>query len=346
MRKARYGQVFALFVSTILLVACGGKRAKEGYVELHLEGLSEASPLYLYSYTSQSIQVDTLSVSDDGVVDFSKEMNLDTVDILLLKNSKDRLVLPLLPDRESEGLGAYLKNGKPLELDGVMVADTIAKWYALAKGDLSALLTFIQAQSLEPLPTLFAMEALERDDADDCREELMDAMDRGDYKMYEWNRLLGLSLFRERGTRQIGVTALPSFINVYGEEEAKNLTKLMDKQPLMALNLFRVTATDTLLMKEQKRYLHLLDSLSIPSYNLLLNDSLPEGFSTKKGGTWRYFLLDRKGEVQRFIQSRRLTSLPTFQLVDSTLTVWRTWSDADSLVQFIEAYNAAKKREQ
>lgn len=342
--KGLLNELWLLIATSLVLVSCGGSKAKEGYVELHLEGLSASSPAYLYSYTSQRIQVDTLPISAEGTLDFSKEVELDTVDILLLKDAEGRLILPLLPDRESGRLGAYLQKEKALELDGVLASDTITKWYALAQGDLSSLIPFIQAQTQEPLPTLFALDALQRRDGDSCREELEGVLNQSDYRSYEWNNLLGIALVREQHMQAMVGPMAPTFINIEGEEEAKNLVKLMGKKPLMAINLFRAVPTDTLLMKRQKRYLHLLDSLSIPSYNLLLNDTLPTGFTPKKKEPWRYFLLNNKGKVQHYIQSRRLTELPTFQLVDSTLTVWRTWHNPDSLVQFVEAYHVAKKK--
>lgn len=333
-----------LFSIIIIAVSCSKNSAKIDRVNLQLDGLSvDDSPLFLYAFFAEEIRVDTIAISPKGKIKYAEQLPLDSIDIVILVDSKGRLILPLIPSRAKEGIKASVKGGKALSISGVVDADSIQKWYALKDQGLGVLLPFIERQKSEPLTTLLTLDAMRRDSTEMCISELSNALSRAGYYMREWRSIIGIGATYNAFWQDLEGISAPHYISVKGEKERKDVSELLGNRPLFAINIFEVVEDDSAQMSGYKRYLETIDSLNIPSYNLLLNDTLPVGFSTKTKGTWRYFLLDEVGEVQQFISDRQIPSLPCYVLVDSTLEVWRNWSVADSLIQFIEDYNRKKE---
>ena len=115
-----------------------------------------------------------------------------------------------------------------------------------------------------------------------------------------------------------------------------NFKDFVGKNRFVALNIMELSPQDSALFAKQKRYFHLLDSLGVSSYSVLLNDSLPKSLKTKSKGTKQYFLIDSIGQSQTFLKEQSIDELPTFMVVDSLQNIERSWSNPDSLINYIK----------
>lgn len=328
--------IWSVILLVLGLASCG--RAKDQqYISLDIRGITaEDSPWYLYTYGTHTITIDTLEVNSNGRIDWEKDLDIDTLDMLLLFNSKGLLEMPFLPSREGSISAKIDKEG--LLLEGVQEVDSIQSWYRAKEQGVGALHHFLTQYQSNGIVLVMTSDAINRDKMGECTKELLEIQSMLSNKYSEMVELLGFNLLVRR---QSELMQVPYGFRIPGEENIKAFRDMISKRDLMVINVIQLTPEDSIAFKGQKDYFAQLDSLKLLSYSVLLNDELPKGITK---GANRYFLVDSTGYAVEYIREYNIQSIPTYMLVDSARQVWRTWGVADSLVQFIKEYRDVGRR--
>ncbi len=329
-------KMWSVVLLAIGLVGCGNGQNHQ-HISLDIEGIVEKdSPWYLYTYGTHSISIDTIEVNDKGRIDWSKELDIDTLDMLLLHNSQGLLEIPFLPNREGSISATVDKNG--LALRGVLEIDSIKSWYRSKAMGMGQLLHFLSQYKSNGIALIMTADAIKRDPTGECANELMELQSELSNRYSDMVDLAGL-------TYAVGLSSesmqVPYGFRIEGEEQLKVFRDLIGKRELMVINVMQLTPEDSISFERQKEYLTRLDSLGLLSYNVLLNDKLPKGIGKKAN---RHFLVDSTGYAVEYIKDYHIQNIPTYILVDSTRQVWRTWEVADSLVEFVKKYRDVGRR--
>lgn len=335
------GATLVLILMVLLFSQCRGK--SEGASKISIEISSEVAdtiPWYLVTYGTTSITTDTLNLDRQGKIKFQSVIDLDTIDFMLIYNALYELQLPIIPVREDD---IKIKLGHDLlEAKGIRSIDSLLVWrHLITQSDeeiSGELLEFLERFE-EKASLMLALDAYNRFGNGSCHQDLKRILEQKARLFSEESTALGLDAFPVYHDH----SRFSSWIDVSGENERKEVMKLLDKKPLLAVAHLTLNESDSASMAELKAYYSDLDSLGIPSYTVLLEDSLPSDWKVKKGATFRYFLIDSIGEATRYIQQKQIQQIPSYQLVDSTLEIWRSWSEPDSLIQFIKTYNKSKE---
>lgn len=332
----------ALLLTLTIAVGCRQKDKSTSVQTLSLE-LPEVTqsdtPWLLYIFGKQSVTLDTLEIKAKKGIQYSQAYDLDTIDLMLLKDSIGALALPILPQREGSPIKARLRDGE-WQLSGLQYPQLIQEWHKTKEESEGALISFLRDHSDDQVVLLMVVDGFDAYGTGERASEWSSLYREVAMGTYELSNLLGMRLSAEY--RPTGSSFAPYTYEVSGQKERLTYRELMGKQALMALNVFTFCPDDSATFAQQKHYLEQLDSLSIPSYSVLLNDSLPKGIKPKSKGTKRYFLIDSIGESQRFIRQQYLQELPQYMVVDSLRNIKGSWNSCDSLIKYIKEYKEKK----
>ena len=335
MRIERGTLGICLFIA-LLFCGCGRGHKSESVKPIKIVAShqdSESGPWYLLVYGAQSITMDTLEVSPKGKISYHEVFDLDTIDLFLLRNGEGRLQLPLFPDRDAEAYSAKISD-KELSLKGLLYESLLKEWYLEREKSEEELLDFLSAHSKESPTLLLVEDGMEQYQSGKNDQTLWSLFAQLARDQYELAGLLGWRMAGDNSWNRDPV--VPYSFVVSGMKDRVNFKDFVGKNRFVALNIMELSPQDSALFASQKRYFHLLDSLGVPSYSVLLNDSLPKSLKTKSKGTKQYFLIDSIGQSQTFLKEQSIAELPTFMVVDSLQNIERSWSNPDSLINYIK----------
>lgn len=319
--------VWSIVLLMIALSSCGGKSGTER-VSLRIEGVdAETSPWHLYTYGTNEITIDTLELSSSRSVKWSKPIDLDTIDLFLVEDKHGLLQLPLLPNREGDITASLTRKG--LELEGVIEADSIESWHKAKAEGLEGLMRFFENYRNHSLSVVLMADALRREPEAESKLGIVLATLCNQYP--EIANILGIQMIAQ--TMGYGASqGVPYYFTVSGMKDTKPFKDVVGKRANMVINIMELTPDDSIAYQQQKHYFQQLDSLSLPSYSVLLNDALPSGMAKKD----RYFLIDSIGESVEYLTYQNIKEIPTYILVDSIRQVLGSWHEADSLIKYVK----------
>lgn len=333
-----------LLLCAMLMVGCGKKKQKVGMsldIEWTLEGSKDSA--YLYIYGAHDVRIDTIVSNRGGRIKISERFNRDTLDLFLLKGGAGELLLPLMP----KGMGniKVIQKKDTLLIEGLKSADQIREYHRLLKdcqGDVSeSMLAFIAEQRNQVITLFLVQDLMFRFPENSCIDQLRSYENSGLRVSAELAQVVGI---RESYLGDTLRLTFPEFVNISGEKEQVKLKQRLGKKYWMAVSLMDISSADSVELSRIKKYFNTLDSLGMPSLHILPSvDELPKSWSSKKGDIWRAYLLDSSGMASNFMEAYRMMNLPMYLLVDSTMRVWRSWEQSDSLIQFVKQYNAVVK---
>lgn len=336
--------ILSLLLCSLVIVGCGRKKVKDE-MTLNIEWsiASSKDSAYLYTYGAHDVRIDTLVSNSRGRVKIKERFDRDTLDLFVLRGPSGELLLPLIP-RGMERIKAIQKKDTLL-LEGMKCMDQIREYHRLLSDcglDISeSMMEFIEEQRSEVVTLLMVQDLMHRFPDNSCGEQLRRYENTGLRVSAEIAQVLGIQGSFMGDTLRL---LFPEFVNFSGEKDQVKLKQRLGKKYWMAVSLLDIYSADSSEISKMKRYFNALDSLGIPSYHVLPSvDSLPKSWSTKKGDVWRAYLLDSLGMASNFMEAYQMMNLPSYLLVDSTMTIWRTWEESDSLIQFVKQYNTVKK---
>lgn len=322
---------FALWIAILLMLgwtSCNNGKHQQ-HISLEIEDiLAEDTPWYLYTYGTNDIIVDTIEVKKNGKIKWSKELDIDSLDLLLLYNSRGLLELPFLPDRKGDISATINKEG--LALKGVQEIDSIQSWYKAKNNGMEEMISFLSNYNSHPVVFIMAVDAINRDSVGTNSKRLLEIQRVLSNRYSDMVDILGLSYVVNRLPEP---TLVPFGFRIAGQQSHKTFKDFIGKKELMVINVMQLTPEDSIAFKKQKDYLNQLDSLGLLSYNVLLNEELPKELSK---GTNRYFLVDSTDYAVEYIKGYSIQNIPTYMLVDSLRHIRGSWTEADSLVQYVK----------
>lgn len=305
----------------------------------------DGAPFVLSIYGANEIIMDTLMPNRKGKISFSDRMDRDTLDLILLHGPFSELLIPIFPTPTEEISVRF--DGDSLYLQGMKYQESIQQYYSILKrndGEVSEeLVEFFNERVGEPITMLWVRDLLQRNPEihflDDFRRlEELSLRVSSDYA-----RVIGAHQSILGGYTRKG---FPISVSASGEKERLDLKKKLGKRPYWALTLLDVSEADSLELSSINKYFSRLDSLNLPSFNILIYmDSLPKGWKTQKTTNWRYFLLDSIGEASNFLEAYELGIPPKYLLVDSMMQIRKSWNVSDSLINYMKTYHQSKKEE-
>lgn len=330
------GALGICLLAALLFCSCGRGHKSESVKPIKIVASHqdiESGPWHLLVYGAQSITIDTLEVSPKGKISYNQLFDLDTIDLLLLRNGVGRLQLPLFPDRDAEAYSVKISD-KELSLKGLLYEPLLKKWYVEREESEEQLLDFLSAHNKE-LPTLLLVaDGMKQYQSGEKQQNWQNLFAQLARDQYDLAGILGWKSAGDNSWNRDPV--VPYSFVVSGMKDRVNFKDFVGKNRIVALNIMELSPQDSALFASQKRYLHLLDSLGVPSYSVLLNDSLPKSLKTKSKGTKQYFLIDSIGQSLTFLKEQSIAELPTFMVVDSLQNIERSWNNPDSLINYIK----------
>ncbi|WP_298631305.1 hypothetical protein [uncultured Porphyromonas sp.] len=336
MSIGRGGLWIGLLLATALLCGCGRGHKSESVKEIKIVASdldAEQEPWHLLVYGTHYITIDTLEVSSKGKISYDRTFDLDTLDLLLLRSGDGALQLPMFIDREAEAFSAKI-NGKGITLKGFLYEELLNEWHAMKGESEEELLDFLSAHSKEKPTPVLVYDGMERYSDGRNPQEWRTLFAQVTREQNELTALLGWRLTAEHSWDSGAV--VPYSMEVSGMKDRVTFKALVGKSRIVALNVLELSPEDSLSFAAHKRYFHLLDSLGVPSYSVLLNDALPKGLKSKEKGTKQYFLIDSIGQSQTFLKDQSIDQLPLYMVVDSLQHIERSWSTPDSLISYIK----------
>lgn len=324
----------------LLLAAIAGcrKEVTDGESRLTIEWETDSiqAPWQLVTYGANSITMDTLEVDAKGVIIYDQVMDIDTIDLILLRDGNGHLQLPILPVREEHLSSARRLNGK-LTLQGVISSEFIEQWHLMSDTLTGELKKFIYDHSDLSITVPIVFDALTRFQSDkesDLYHDFEEQLSRQRYTHSDIYNIMGIGMMADQISRRS--SPIPYSFTISGQDKPKKLTDIIGKKELMAINVMQLMPSDSAAFARQKAYLTLLDSLAVPSYNVILNDTLPKPLKVKTKSPQRYFLVDSVGAAQTYLREQSIMELPTYILIDSLRVIRGIWHQPDSLTEYIK----------
>lgn len=343
--KMMKGMKYAGILLLTLLILSSCHKASEYHV-LDIKLDSSDSTLsgeewYLYTYGATQVTVDTLKGSTPRI---RKDFDRDTTDLFILYGAEGRMILPMFPDSVPEikiRLG-----GKKEQLKGIRDIDVLTKWRRLqrelSKDDVSQeLIHFLDSVASLRVGLLLLQDAILQYPKSSCKEEIVRAFRAASIGSSDLAQVIGLSPQFDTfggGIEEIGV---PYYVHLAKHKRKEVTTRaVMGKKGYMAIAVLNKD-DPARLHQAMAVYFRELDSLMVPSFTaVVLADSLPSAWKERKGNSKlpaRYFEVDSVGEATDYIRQIPLKSLPSYMIVDSLHTVWRSWEHPDSLIHFLKS---------
>lgn len=349
-------QLLCLMLLLGLLGACGRKKKAEGLeVVLSWEAQSDVSNesdslLYWVTFGKETVSEEVIQRDKKGRYQYRATFDRDTIDLFLLLDDDRALLLPLRPSNSSEMTISQSKKGERT-LEGVQEPELLEAYLSWRLAPTDTLpqewRAKLEAERGHPISYIVATALEERLRQEGCTEVADELRQLATRLNQDFVPLLGQVSSPATGERKM---LFPSEIQVSGKKDLVTLEKASSKTPWLAVSYLEAAALDSVAEQSLEQYQNHLDSLGVDSYHLLMAcDTLPKGWKNrdkqakgirgaKEAQPFRYFLIDSIGEATRFIAEHYVGLLPQYLLVDSTRQVVRHWSEPDSLLAFIKAY--------
>lgn len=319
-----------------------------------LSGESD-SLLYWVTFGKETVSEEVILRDKKGRYQYRATFDRDTIDLFCLLDEERTLLLPLRPGNSNEMTISQSKKGQRT-LEGVQVPELLEAYLSWRVTPTDTLpqewRAKLEAERAHPVSYIVAVALEERFWQEGCAEVADELSQLGMRLNRDFAPLLGHVASPTTAKRQ---ALFPSEIRVSGKKDVVSLEKARAKTPWLAVSYLEAVALDSVAQQSIERYQRHLDSLGVDSYHLLMAcDTLPKGWKNRdkqaKGARgakvaepFRYFLIDSIGEATHFISEHYVGLLPQYLLVDSTQQVVRHWSVPDSLLTFIQEYQAIEQ---
>lgn len=328
-------------LSLLLLAACGHRTDDLYTLDLRLTSGPNlpGEEWYLYTYGTSQVTIDTLRGHSPH---YKQSFDRDSTDIFVLRDERGMVVMPIIPD--TIPVIKIRLGGKKEQLKGLKDADALTEWRSILLSHPDSimpqkLLDFFNLNADRRVAMILIQDAIMRYPHSSCADELSSAFSRASARSSDLSIVLG-TVGYDRG-RFPSVVTFPYHLRVpQGARKGLTTHDAIGTKGYMAIAILDSDSFDKQSIQQMERYLSELDSLGVPSYTtILFADALPTAWKDRVGDKRlpsRYFDSDSIGTAADFVQQIPIDHFPSFMVVDSLLTIWRTWDHPVSLIHFLQ----------
>lgn len=302
-----------LLVALILLLALicncgGGEKAKR---PLAIDIRPDRTPLLLYTYGATSVSLDTL---EGG---YKADYDRDTLDFFLLTDTTGLIESVLIPDTTK----LTYKRGK---ITGARYGDEVMEWQRLVSeaGDsiTGELRDFYGRMEGRRLSLFYAMDGLSRYSGQED-QLLRRLITTARYSHSDLATALGLS-------SESGYSRFPDWFHSSKRIDTKDFIKPDHFAAVLALGEADADSTSL------KRFYHIADSLGVKSILLMVGWESDATYRPKEDKR-TLLVSDSIGEASLVSSTLRVTSLPSYFVIDTLMSVIDSPESLERLTDYI-----------